>query len=129
VARRNDVLALREYQSPQQARLVGAAMRMPFGKHRGIPLEELPDTYLFWLYGLADLREPLRTFVNLEYRRRCEPPPRFAPPALSCGDPLVAELLEAGYKSLAKKYHPDRGGDLSRMQQINVAMDELRKRF
>jgi Putative quorum-sensing-regulated virulence factor len=96
---------------------------MPFGKYRGYALEHLPDDYLFWLYGLPDLREPLHTYVNLEYRRRCEPPP------VPIGfDATTQELIEVGYKALAKKFHPDLGGSTEKMQQLNATMERLRIR-
>ena len=39
------------------------------------------------------------------------------------GAPL--EVVRAAYKALAQKYHPDRGGDVSIMQQINAAYKEI----
>jgi hypothetical protein len=102
-------------------------MRMPFGKFRGTSLENLPDEYLFWLHGLSDLREPLKTFVDLAYQRRCEPPRQYAAP-ISFEDAQARELIEAGYRALAKKYHPDKGGDVRRMQEINATMERLRGR-
>ena len=37
-------------------------MKMPFGKHKGELLENLPTDYIQWLLGnLEDLREPLNT--------------------------------------------------------------------
>jgi uncharacterized protein (DUF3820 family) len=43
---------------------------MPFGKHKGTPLRELPDDYLLWLSLLPELRDPLLTAVHLEMDRR-----------------------------------------------------------
>lgn len=37
------------------------------------------------------------------------------------------EVCEAAYKTLTKKYHPDKGGDLSTMQKINEAWSEIKK--
>lgn len=37
------------------------------------------------------------------------------------------EVIEAAYKALARKYHPDNGGDTQRMQEINAAYSALRK--
>lgn len=63
---------------------------MPFGKHKGTPIRELPDGYLAWLSGLADLREPLAGCVREEMRKRAAPglspgegAPRLAPPGAS----------------------------------------------
>lgn len=49
---------------------VQAAPTMPFGRHRGQSLRELPDTYLLWLACLDDLREPLLGQVHAEMDRR-----------------------------------------------------------
>lgn len=43
---------------------------MPFGKHRGTPLAELPSEYLLWLGCLDDLRQPLLKHVLHEMGRR-----------------------------------------------------------
>jgi len=39
--------------------------------------------------------------------------------------PETLEELKAQYKQLAKKHHPDRGGDTATMQAINAEYDEL----
>jgi DnaJ-domain-containing protein 1 len=38
------------------------------------------------------------------------------------------EVIEAAYKALARKYHPDMGGSNAAMQRINHAYDEVRRR-
>ena len=44
---------------------------MPFGKHRGTPLSELPGGYLRWLgTKLDEWREPLRSELATEIERR-----------------------------------------------------------
>jgi hypothetical protein len=115
---------------------------MPFGRHKGDPLDEIPDGYLRWLLN-RDLREPLRSHVRAEaqrreadedathddYRRRqrrddTPPRSRHAIPPVDDVDNIIASGLHA----LAKKYHPDLGGDLRRMQAINHAADWLRAR-
>jgi hypothetical protein len=37
------------------------------------------------------------------------------------------EVVRAAHRALARRYHPDKGGDLLRMQRINDAADQLRK--
>ena len=37
--------------------------KMPFGKHKGQLLKDIPIDYIEWLSG-TDLKEPLKTFVN-----------------------------------------------------------------
>jgi hypothetical protein len=102
---------------------------MPFGRHRGVLLTEVPPDYLAWLLGL-ELREPLRSAVAAEAERRQRnahtPPaphtPRLARDAL----PLAEQIITAGYRSLAQKHHPDRGGETRAMQRLNDAVRWLR---
>lgn len=99
--------------------------RMPFGKHRGERIAELPDDYVLWLTGI-ELRPQLRATVWAEVeRRRAESQARTRRPAAA--DPAVAaELIAAGRRALANRYHPDRpGGDAARMQAVNAAADRL----
>lgn len=56
------------------------------------------------------------------------PPPTAAPSAnlWTYEETLLfRELVDAGYTALAKKYHPDRGGDPARMQLLNRLRDKL----
>ena len=47
---------------------------MPFGKHRGVPLSELPSGYLDWLNAkLNEWREPFRSALAAELARRKGP--------------------------------------------------------
>lgn len=43
---------------------------MPFGRHRGQTIPDLPDDYLAWLRDFLTLREPLRSAVEHEYHLR-----------------------------------------------------------
>jgi hypothetical protein len=44
---------------------------MPFGRHRGAPLNELPSDYVEWLGGkLDERREPFRSALASELERR-----------------------------------------------------------
>jgi hypothetical protein len=38
-------------------------------------------------------------------------------------------IIMAGYRKLALENHPDRGGSTTKMQQINRAMERLRKKL
>src|SRR5262245_58291439 len=108
-------------------------MQMPFGKHAGKALAEIPLSYLVWLAEECDLRAPLRRAVEEELRRRilggdetdgaraAWTPPRHGAPELSS----VEELVRAGRRALASKHHPDRGGTLTAMQRVNACADWL----
>jgi len=51
---------------------------MPFGLHKGKPLDDLPDDYLLWLGCLDDLRQPLLGQVLKEMGRRLAQRPAAA---------------------------------------------------
>jgi hypothetical protein len=98
------------------------------GRHRGRPLNELPDDYVEWLRGLDDLREPLRRAVEAEWRRWLD-----AETAQTRGGllpleavPIADELVTAGLRVLTRRHHPDVGGDHRTMCLITVAATWLR---
>jgi hypothetical protein len=100
-------------------------MDMPFGRHYGLPVNDLPDAYLAWLLTI-DLREPLRAVVIAEAELRgllLHP----APPTAPLRD-VAEQLVTAGLHALARRHHPDLGGDLATMQDLNAAADWLRGR-
>lgn len=88
---------------------------MPFGKYKGCSLSELPDDYIEWLVNKFRPREPLLSGLKMEIRFR------YPKPA------SMLEIINAGYKTLALKYHPDRGGSTERMQSLNNSVEALRK--
>jgi hypothetical protein len=101
--------------------------RMPFGKHKGLPLSKLPYEYLLWL-RTADLRDPLDTAVDDEYQRRLTQSRATSAPRLVLGldRTMVEDVIAAGLRSLAPRCHPDTGGSHDRMVSLNVAADWLR---
>jgi hypothetical protein len=118
--------------------------RMPFGRHKGQPLSELGDSYIGWLRSLGDLREPLRSAVEEEHRKRIDwntgsryrwrryngnpdddsddedqDSDRDRPPE------KARELVECGFRSLAKVHHPDHGGSDQAMRLVIEARQWL----
>lgn len=53
------------YQAPDIIR------QMPFGKHRGIPLDQLPKFYLKWLAGSGALDKPENTALKESLEKLC----------------------------------------------------------
>ena len=101
---------------------------MPFGRYKGYELDALPHDYLGWLIGLPDLRRLLRAAVEAEAdRRRAETNMTGTLTRFNHEERVVAsELIAAGRRVLAQKYHPDRGGDMRTMQRVNHTADVLR---
>jgi hypothetical protein len=101
---------------------------MPWGKYRGRSIADVPTAYLAWCLDASNITEPYRSAIRLELaaRLRCVPPRPAGPsvPADLCR--AVRVLIEAGYRTLALKTHPDRGGDVKLMQQVNGAREWAR---
>ena len=98
-------------------------MLMPFGKHKGRELEELPDGYLLWLAENVELREPLLSGVWTEFKER-----GLTTDQRPTAGGLDADKVKAVYQELSLKWHPDRpGGTKEAMQALNEFRDRLRE--
>jgi hypothetical protein len=51
---------------------MGSDMRLPFGRFKGLRLNQVSDGYLKWLDRLPNLREPLRSAVSDELIHRSQ---------------------------------------------------------
>ena len=101
------------------------SIRMPFGKFKGVFIHDLPFEYLAWLHALDDLRDPLRSAVQNEFRARSEPVNGSKPldPGVRA---MVEEIVSSGYRRLSQVHHPDHGGETKTMQMVNAAAEWLR---
>jgi hypothetical protein len=96
-------------------------MRMPFGKYRSWPLEEIPDGYLLWvLDNCVRLSPTLREAICRQLQVRQGPV--WEAPA-----PDWEEVVRTWYRQLSLEFHPDRGGSKEAMQAINEAYHRLTK--
>lgn len=43
----------------------------------------------------------------------------------AASEPLTVDSVRKRHRELAKKHHPDRGGQLAKMQEVNAAVDVL----
>jgi len=105
---------------------------MPFGKFRGTPIRELPDDYINWLLSLDDLRDPLAGAIAAEHNRRVFGAPRSeradTPLQNDCPSRETAQkIIDAGFRSVATKAHPDRGGTHEQMVLTNAVVAWLRQ--
>lgn len=106
---------------------------MPFGKYRGLDLKDVPEDYLQWL--LFKDRDPLdsgwlRTLIEVELRRRENGRVNAARDVKDCPDVQMAdEVVQAGLAVLARRYHPDAGGDHEAMLKVNLTVAWLRAQF
>lgn len=107
---------------------------MPFGKHKGARLEDVPDDYLRWLLRNCDLgpiiRKAIEAELGIEGGADDEPRQAWTPPPGPPANNLRA-TLDAEVQRLRRKYaattHPDRGGSSEAMQAINAFADDVLK--
>lgn len=105
---------------------------MPSGKYAGMSFEDIPSSYLGWAaeewsapaVRAACWHEPLRrateqcgTAQRTRWRRT----------GSTVRHPLAGDVIEAGYRQLAKRLHPDAGGTTREMQALNECVSELRQ--
>lgn len=96
-------------------------MRMPFGKYKGITLQHLPDSYVWWLYG-QDLSGDLADAVQQE--AFCRWPDKFELYYRHTPAPITDKLKQI-YRELCKMFHPDCGGNLEAQKAINLFYERL----
>ncbi len=102
-------------------------MRMPFGKFRGQPLDDIPSSYFCWLLENCILDARLREAVLVVMARRFgrsqgAPPPR----QVACARCARLDVrFAAWYRKWTLRLHPDRGGSNEMMAAFNDARDEL----
>ena len=107
---------------------------MPFGKHRGEPLGDIPLDYLDWVLENCELRsERLREAIEEEVERRShgqhDSPPRPGPErsGTNADKEELKSIVRSWYRKLAAQFHHDRGNDQNIMRAINIARDDLLK--
>jgi hypothetical protein len=116
---------------------------MPFGQYKGWEIEKRPNSYLRWLLRTVLLSRWLHDAVSEEYRRRADqydsrdhhqdrtPPPAAGPGIRLRPDevPLAQRVFDAGYRSVARRIHPDVGGDVNEMARLNALADSVRNQI
>ncbi len=96
---------------------------MPWGKHKGKPLTDVPSDYLQWVIAEADNASSwLKQQIKQELSRRCSPPPRQA-----SNTALSVDQIDDWFRRLARKYHPDVGGDNEIMKALQDGYEELKR--
>ncbi len=129
--------------------------RMPFGKYKDQPIENVPQSYLDWLLDQDTLFDLTREMLEREVARReedsevaraqryrdireevlrevrgsTEAPPHVGRlPAMTREEQAMGkELVRAGVRALARTHHPDHGGRVAVMQAINLVAERLRR--
>ena len=96
-------------------------MILNFGKYRGRYLDEVPLSYLAWLFESLNGRPDIREAALGEIRRRVLGYELDA-------EPLSTERVKRVYRTLAMEFHPDRnGGNGDAMKGINAFYEAIRQ--
>ena len=111
------------------------------GKHKGIPLDEIPHDYMRWCLANADamsdeLRIGMEEILNLapgstgqsrlkdlerendRLKRRC-----------AFMEDRIQKILKFSYGEMSRKFHPDAGGDDKSQIVVNLIFEHLKTRF
>lgn len=117
-------------------------MEMPFGKYRGREIKDIPDNYLIWVLQNVDLwdldlKEEIESFVGEHefrgsrtassdrgWKKRASGATETPPPTDGTKQ-RIRDAIDQWRGKLARRFHPDRGGDVQTMQVINQASDDL----
>lgn len=100
-----------------------------FGRHKGKKLEDIPGSYLEWaVHNCDNLDFWLQRAILQELERRTNSlagsyTPGRIPAAVSLETAL--QLVAEGRRGLARREHPDVGGDAAKMTQANATADYL----
>lgn len=92
-------------------------VRMPFGKHRGRPLCEIPESYLYWVLDNCENASPTLKKQIEAYLPGDEGEPQGT---------AIVDLVPAWYRKLALEFNPDhKAGSHEGMKAVNRARDLL----
>lgn len=93
-------------------------MIMKFGKYRGYDIRSVPADYLEW--AIEHNRSTIKSYQEeLDRRQSLE--------EASMG--MIERIIKAGYRDLAKKFHPDNGGSTEQMQELNGSYERLKAAY
>ena len=108
-------------------------MRMPWGKHRGQEIANLPASYLCWVLEECDnvnpfLRKEMREVLARRLDLESAVVTRYVTEEVRAGPQINLErAVSTWFRKLSLRWHPDRGGSDKAMQAINDAHDEIRE--
>jgi hypothetical protein len=112
-------------------------MTLRFGKWKGVPLTEIPESYLTWLLGQdwlwisvrAQIEDELDTRLRArqwEQRQRQQQRSHRAFLGEKTVDPaLAATVVKRGFKALTLEQHPDVGGSHEGMIRLTATKNWL----
>ena len=88
---------------------------LSFGKYAGQDLRDVPEDYLQWLISM-------RKKDLAEYEAEVERRALVEEGTLT----MVEKIVQAGFRALAQKFHPDRGGTAQEFRDLTAANEQLK---
>jgi hypothetical protein len=89
-------------------------MKMPFGKHKNIDIENIDPKYLKWLIdNSTNLKYNIKNYIINHFNKK----------TIEVNNNSDLRKI---YISLCKKYHPDSGGSNEAMTAINDFYSQLK---
>ena len=85
-------------------------MKLEFGKHKGSDLQDVPREYVEWL--VDSKRKDLQMYEEELVRRDS---------VESASQSMVEKIVQAGFKAMAMKTHPDHGGNPDEFRELQGA--------
>lgn len=92
-------------------------MILKFGKHKGRHISDVPRDYIEWLINSQE--QTLK-----EYKAEIERRDSIADADMS----WEQKIIKAGFRALSMKHHPDKGGNVGDMKNLNAAHEKLKTR-
>lgn len=86
-----------------------------YGKHKGQPITSVDDSYLEWMVRSG--QESIDLAMKELARRQS---------AADASLPMVDRIIKEGYRALAAKLHPDKGGSDALMKELNGSYEALK---
>ena len=101
-------------------------MIFQFGKYKGKDAADVPTDYVKWLERTqtASLRELRAQMRKLGLTTSQDTTVTYRAAGLT---PLQLEMMELGYRNLARQRHPDHGGSNDAMRDLNDAIARARR--
>ena len=90
--------------------------KLGFGKYADLELSLVPEEYLNWL--IQNTRDRLKVYETELLRREMVKDASMS---------WVERIVKTGFNELAKRHHPDRGGNGSDMVALNAAHEKLKQ--
>ena len=96
---------------------------MPFGKHKGTPIDQVPLSYIEWLLSQGNIDGWLEE--ELEESRRMQLGGNFDKFREKFDEDLQSRKIRKIFLECSKKWHPDKGGSHEAMAALNMFHEKL----